>query len=206
MWRPRDRERFIGGYDPEHEMPDPDRDPRDRYQSEAYRHNARDSRFAYRWNPDRVESRRFDGGGWNPDRDYDRDRGYDDSRIYGDRNCPDYGQDYRGGQYYGGGDYGRGGSPYGGGIYGYGGGNYGGPGYGYRGGSDRGSSIYGQRYDRDQSGYGYGGDRGWDHDRGFGFHDRGGYERDRYDRGYDRDRGYAPDRGFDDDRDWRNRR
>jgi hypothetical protein len=61
----KDRERFIGGYDPEHEMPDPDRDPRDRYQSEAYQNGARDSRFAYRWNPDRVEAQfgdRYRGG------------------------------------------------------------------------------------------------------------------------------------------------
>ncbi len=33
MWRPRDRERYIGSYDPEHEMPDPDRGPGDRWQS-----------------------------------------------------------------------------------------------------------------------------------------------------------------------------
>jgi hypothetical protein len=59
-FRPRDHERFIGSYDPEHEMPDPDRDPRDRWQSDAYRNNARDSRYAYRWNPDRIEGR-----GWN---------------------------------------------------------------------------------------------------------------------------------------------
>ena len=53
----RDHEPYIGGYDPEHEMPDPGRHPRDRWQSEAYRHNARDSRFAYRWDPDRFEER-----------------------------------------------------------------------------------------------------------------------------------------------------
>src|SRR5258708_11052187 len=53
----RDHESYIGGYDPEHEMPDPGRPPRDRWQSEAYRHNARDSRFAYRWDPDRFEER-----------------------------------------------------------------------------------------------------------------------------------------------------
>jgi hypothetical protein len=40
-FRPRDHERFIGSYDPEHEMPDPDRDARDRWQSDAYRRNAR---------------------------------------------------------------------------------------------------------------------------------------------------------------------
>jgi hypothetical protein len=60
-FRPRDHERFIGGYDPEHEMPDPDRDPRGRWQSDAYRDNSRDSRYFYRWNPDRYESR--DGPG-----------------------------------------------------------------------------------------------------------------------------------------------
>jgi hypothetical protein len=56
-FRPRDHERFIGGYDPEHEMPDPDRRPRGPWQSEAYRDQARDSRYMYRWNPDRFESR-----------------------------------------------------------------------------------------------------------------------------------------------------
>ena len=61
-FRPRDHERFIGGYDPEHEMPDPSRDLRDRWQSDAYRHNARDGRFAYRWNPDRIENRGSDRG------------------------------------------------------------------------------------------------------------------------------------------------
>ncbi|HUJ12889.1 MAG TPA: hypothetical protein VL284_03780 [Thermoanaerobaculia bacterium] len=66
-FRPRDHERFIGGYDPEHEMPDPERDPRDRWQSDAYRRNARDTRFMYRWNPDRIEEQR----GW------DRGRGRD---------------------------------------------------------------------------------------------------------------------------------
>ena len=65
----RDHERFIGGYDPEHEMPDPDRDPRDRWQSDAYRHNARDTRWFYRWNPDRIENREWSGrrfGGYRP--------------------------------------------------------------------------------------------------------------------------------------------
>lgn len=57
MWRPRDRERFIGTYDPEHELPDPDRNPGDRWQSDAYRRGAHDSRYAYRMSPDRVESR-----------------------------------------------------------------------------------------------------------------------------------------------------
>lgn len=89
MWRPRDHERFIGGYDPEHEMPDPDRRPRDRYESDAYRYDARDSRYPYRWNPDRFEDRfrdRDDRRAWDlrwnrdvRDRDYGRpdyDRGY----------------------------------------------------------------------------------------------------------------------------------
>lgn len=82
MWRGRDRESYIGGYDPEYEMPDPDRGPRDRYMSDAYRNNARDSRYAYRMNPDRFEQR------WRDDREprdfggdvRDRhwfDRGYD---------------------------------------------------------------------------------------------------------------------------------
>ena len=164
MWRFRDRERFIGGYDPEHEMPDPRRDPRDRWQSDTYRHNARDSRFAYRWDPDRVESRRYEGDhdrSWNFDRNADRDRGWDDRGFRGD-----YGSDY------GAGDYGA---------------RYGG-------------AWYRGRSDREQGGYGYGPDRGWDRDRGFGFRDRD-WDRDR-DRGYDR--GY--DRGFDEDRDWRRRR
>lgn len=41
----RDRERFHGSYDPEREMPDPDRGRGGRYQSDAYRSNFRDSRF-----------------------------------------------------------------------------------------------------------------------------------------------------------------
>src|SRR4051812_26920521 len=53
----RDRERFIGSYDPEYEMPDPDRPRRGRYESEAYRRNFGDSRYAYRYNPDRIEER-----------------------------------------------------------------------------------------------------------------------------------------------------
>ncbi|HEX8408591.1 MAG TPA: hypothetical protein VF883_06995 [Thermoanaerobaculia bacterium] len=69
MWRPRDRERFIGSYDPEHEMPDPDRGPGDRWQSDAYRHASRDSRYGYRMNPDRYEDR-FDGRR-DPNRDYE---------------------------------------------------------------------------------------------------------------------------------------
>src|SRR5947209_8320239 len=65
-FRRRDHESFIGGYDPEHEMPNPDRGPGDRWQSDAYRRNARDSRYMYRWNPDRIEGR-----------DWQRDRGWD---------------------------------------------------------------------------------------------------------------------------------
>ena len=53
----RDHESFIGSYDPEHEMPDPDRGPRDRWQSDVYRHNAGDGRWAYRWSPERIEDR-----------------------------------------------------------------------------------------------------------------------------------------------------
>jgi hypothetical protein len=53
----RDHESFIGSYDPEHEMPDPDRGPRDRWQSDIYRHNAADGRWAYRWSPERIEDR-----------------------------------------------------------------------------------------------------------------------------------------------------
>ena len=57
MWRRGDRERFIGSYDPEYEMPDPDRRRRGPYESEAYRRNFGDNRYAYRWNPDRIEER-----------------------------------------------------------------------------------------------------------------------------------------------------
>lgn len=115
MWRPRDHERFIGGYDPEHEMPDPARGPRGRWQSDAYRNNARDTRFPYRWNPDRFEERFRD----RPREDYDlrwsrdaRDRDYRD-RDYYDRGFYDRGYDYdrdRGGYYEG--DFGRWGSDY----------------------------------------------------------------------------------------------
>src|ERR1051326_8791433 len=53
----RDSESFIGSDDPGHEMPEPDRGPRDRWQSDIYRHNASDGRWAYRWSPERVEDR-----------------------------------------------------------------------------------------------------------------------------------------------------
>jgi hypothetical protein len=89
-FRRRDHERYIGGYDPEHEMPDPDRRPRGPWQSEAYRDGARDSRWPYRWNPDRFEDRMDD---WRRrDRDdfiqprdryapYGLTRGYDRARY-----------------------------------------------------------------------------------------------------------------------------
>src|SRR5688500_6158222 len=90
MWKPGDRERCIGSYDPEHEMPDPDRDRGGRWQSDAYRSGARDSRYAYRWNPERFEDRfssrrdigREAGLRWTQDgRDYEREhyeRGFED--------------------------------------------------------------------------------------------------------------------------------
>lgn len=118
MWRPRDRERFIGTYDPEHELPDPDRNPGDRWQSDAYRRGARDTRFAYRMSPDRIESRHGarrdvdrememhwrhdarDRGGYDGDygRDFGRDQGrdsgrYDDPRR-ADRIRREYGTGY----------------------------------------------------------------------------------------------------------------
>ena len=185
MWRPRDRERYIGSYDPEHEMPDPDRGPGDRWQSDAYRHGARDTRYAYRMNPDAFEDR-FDGRRdvdreyemrWNRDaRDMDRGGygrgGYREGNYGGGSQGGGY---YGGGQYYGGRDGGYGGGGYGGG--------YGGGGYGRsfdRGGSDRGFDR-GPHYDHDRN---YGSDRGWDYDR-----DDRGYDNDRsgWDR-WDRDR------------------
>lgn len=101
MWRPRDHERFIGGYDPEHEMPDPDRGPRDRYQSDAYRYNSRDSRYPYRWNPDGFEDRFRD----LRERD-DRDRREWEMRW--NRDGRDYGRDYGRPDYYGDARYDRG--------------------------------------------------------------------------------------------------
>ena len=188
MWRPRDRERFIGGYDPEHEMPDPDRDRGDRWQSGAYRHNARDSRFAYRWDPDRFEGRfadrdrgmdprwerdardrQFNGGyGGGYDRDFDRDRG---EYSYG----PDRGYDRGFDRGY---DYDRGWRT-----------------------EDRGprDDWYDNDRAREFGGRGY--ERDWRDRQRFDY-----YNNDR-----DRDRGvYRPDRGYgpdDYDRDpWRNRR
>jgi hypothetical protein len=103
-------------------MPDPDRTPRSRWQSDAYRSNARDSRFAYRWNPDRFEDRygdyrgdfsdriqprdRYESYG-RPDHDYGRasadyhfDRGYergyyDRDRAYENRGYENRGNDNR---------------------------------------------------------------------------------------------------------------
>jgi hypothetical protein len=231
MWRPRDRERFIGGYDPEHEMPDPDRGTGDRWQSDTYRHNSRDTRFAYRMNPDRFE-RQFEGQRG----DYDRDMPWNGDQ-YGGR---DYGR-YGAGSSGGGGDYDRGG--YGGGGYdrgGYGGGYRGDSGYGQDRGY-RGSGYGGGNYDR--GGYGggnYGGGGGYgrgvnssgrDWDRGpfGGSTDRSGWDRgggpsrmtgphldhDRFsaDRGADHDRWGSPDRFRDREyggdywnEDWRRRR
>jgi hypothetical protein len=101
----RDHESFIGSYDPEHEMPNPDRDPRDRWQSEAYRRNAEDSRWMYRWSPDRIEGRGGDMRGYRG-RDMERDiqprdryesrwnRGMEPDRGYGmDRNRWDMDRD-----------------------------------------------------------------------------------------------------------------
>ena len=166
----RDREPYIGGYDPEHEMPNPDRDARDRYMSDAYRHNSDDSRYFYRWDPQRIEGRHERSPQWRDDRySFDardregmNDRGYgydrDHDRSFGARD-----RDF---------DFGRGGS------------------YDYD--RDRGGNFYGSS-DRDldrfagDRGYDRGHDRGHDlpFDRGFG-----------YDRGYDRQFG-ARDRDFD---------
>ena len=224
MWRPRDRERYIGGYDPEHEMPDPDRPSGGRWQSDAYRHNARDSRFAYRMNPDRFERQfernapqRWDAG--DP-----RDRGYG----YG----PDYGRDSEYRSNYGREDYDRG--NYDRNPGGYRPRDENRPGYGFEREYGRGNYGPGDDYDRGRSGPygdGYGGsygggygrsnyggaDRGWDRyspnqhydrwsaDRGAD-HDywttRGG--RTPFDDDRDRDRGYG--RNFDWDDDWRSRR
>ena len=189
MWRPRDRERYIGGYDPEHEMPDPDRDRGGRWQSDAYRHNARDSRFVYRWDPDRFErqfgprDRGFEPREWDRD---GRDRGYirfggEFDRGYDRGYDPGMDRGYRD-EYSSRGRYDRG--PYDRGDYDRG---------GYEG--------FGPRYDRN-----VGFDRGWDTDRGFNSqrgvygsdYDRGGYREerdpDRYrDEGWDQSR-YDRDR------------
>jgi hypothetical protein len=200
MWRPRDRERFIGGYDPEHEMPDPDRDRGERWQSDAYRHNARDSRFAYRWDPDRIESRYPDRDRGRYEGDVNRDARYRQSFYTNERQR----------------------SPWeGGGRDDYG--------YGREPRDDYRRSTYGDRYasdfdrDRDRENfYGSDRDRGYEYDRERHF-DRGGYDygydagrgrhgRSWYDPGdsWDRPRSDDRDRGWDVraswERDFRNRR
>jgi hypothetical protein len=194
-------------------MPDPDRGPGDRWQSDAYRNHFRDSRYAYRMNPDRFENQ-FDGR-----RDVDREMQMRWNRDARDREYADYGREWDRGGYgesrfagSGGGEYDR--------DRGYERSSYGHD-YGFGG---RGRAEWGQGtgWGADRSGMGRGMDRGMDRgmerDRGM---DRGwdrGMERDRYlDRGphYDRDRIYGSDRGWDrhDERDrgfydddWRRRR
>jgi hypothetical protein len=159
MWRPRDRERFIGSYDPEHELPDPDRDAGDRWQSDAYRRSARDTRFAYRLNPDYIEGR-YDG----PRRDIDRER---DVRWQGDaRDRENFERGYRAGYQHG---FERGSSR----AFDRG------PNRDFERDRefDRGGFMTGPRFDRDRN---RGSDRGWDHDR-FGRGPGGGY--DDWDRG-----------------------
>jgi hypothetical protein len=226
MWRPRDRERYIGGYDPEHEMPDPDRETGDRWQSGAYRHNARDSRFAYRMNPDAFE-RQFEGergGGygrpWDRDaRDMNRGGGYDRGSNYGDYDRGGYGGGYRSS----GGDYDRG-NFVDGGYYDRVN-RFGNSGNSDRGGWDRDRDRgYDSSYDRGNygGGYGanYGGNYGSNYGSGYGGGYGGGYGNDRmsgphYDR-FSADRGRDHDRwnsgrdrgGYGDFRndDWRRRR
>jgi hypothetical protein len=65
MFRRRDHEGYIGSYDPEHEMPDPDRRPGQKYQSDRYRDNARDSRFGYRFGDRKPERNAGPRGGSN---------------------------------------------------------------------------------------------------------------------------------------------
>ncbi|MGN6182357.1 MAG: hypothetical protein ACTHQM_01745 [Thermoanaerobaculia bacterium] len=175
MWRPRDRERFIGSYDPEHELSDPDRGGGDRWQSDAYRHNARDTRFFYRMDPNRFE-RGYEG----PRRDIDRESGMRwnrDARDF-DRGLDRGGRDFSRGDYDRNFDRGMYGGPreFDRGMYGgprdYDRGMYGEPREFNRGGYDRGygyESSYDRGYDRDQN---YGSDRGND--------------RERYERGYGR--------------------
>ena len=168
MWRPRDRERYIGSYDPEHEMPDPDRASGDRWQSDAYRNHFRDSRFAYRMNPDRFENQ-FDGRR----RDVDREMQMRWSRDARDREYGNY-DEYRGG-------YGDGGFRDGGGYdrsferAGYG------NDFGFGG---RGRAEWGMRGNMDRG-----------YDRGFGGTDRAGWDREPM--RFDRDRNYGSDRGWD---------
>jgi hypothetical protein len=156
MWRPRDRERYIGAYDPEHEMPDPGRGPGDRWQSDAYRRGARDSRFAYRMNPDRFERHFNDRRDYDPGYDmrWDRDARDLDRGGYGPAG---YGYGFRGGYGY---DRDR--------DYEYRSRDYGSD-------WDRGYYDRPARFDRDRI---YGADRGWDYDRENRFDD----DRDRWDR------------------------
>ncbi len=168
MWRPRDRERFIGSYDPEHEMPNPDRDAGDRWQSDAYRRGARDSRFGYRFNPDMIENR-WEGQRRDIDRERDiRWRGDARDRGYGGGYDPNFGgseyeRGYRDGQYDRGfdRDFDRGWDRD----------------FDRDREFDRGGFMTGPHYDRDRPS---GADRGWDN-RNL---DRGGYEN--WDRGWRR--------------------
>lgn len=192
MWRPRDHERYIGGYDPEHEMPDPDRDRGGRWQSDAYRHNSRDTRFAYRWNPERFENRFADR---DRGRDFDPRWNRDARDNYPTRPSSFAPRDRSYGPYGGYGefsDYERG---------------------GYRGNDfDRGDYSRGFDYERnwnDRSGRWSSDDRwnsGPDYDRAREFGGRG-YERDWRDRQrFDNDRGDRGPSDYNDDYDrWRNR-
>jgi hypothetical protein len=63
MFRRRDHEDYIGSYDPEYEMPDPDRRPGQQFQSDRYRDNARDSRFGYRFGDRKPERNAGPRGG-----------------------------------------------------------------------------------------------------------------------------------------------
>jgi hypothetical protein len=219
MWRPRDHERFIGSYDPEREMPDPDRGRGDHWQSDAYRHNSRDSRFAYRWNPDRFEDRFGDRDRSRSDYDSRWSR---DARDFGDRNYPERNYSDRSYGYSGGNDFDRGYSS-GGGYYGM---DYGyGPDRGYDRGydrnrswspEDRGPRTEDGRYDNRFDGAGWRAEArgprpeawqggGSDYDRAREFGGRG-YERDWRDR-QRFDRGDNRSEFNDDDYDrWRNRR
>ena len=176
MWRPRDRERYIGAYDPEHEMPDPDRGAGNRWQSDAYRRGARDSRFVYRADPNRFENRFNDRRDYEPEyeqrwrhdaRDldrggYGRGGGYDANFAaggYRDYGRSDYGRDFDRGS-----DRGWDRGP--------------GSNRDFDRGWDRGSSYdRGSHFDRDRF---YGSDRGWDYDREDRYEPRRLDERDRW--------------------------
>ena len=171
MWRPRDHERYIGGYDPEHEMPDPDRRAGERWESDTYRRNARDTRYPYRWNADRFEDRFRD----RRDRDEYELRWNRDARDARDREYRgDYDRGYAPVRFDRGWDYDRGYDR------------------GYD--RDRGYDFDRSWSDRNQGAY-YEGDMGWrgDIDRAREFGGRG-YDRDwrdrmRWERERDRDRG-----------------